>query len=68
MILVKEYANEGFVDRNDNFIWSLIWTKFFNTLDEALAYMWYKKAEFGHRFAYYKRNGDRWELIEDNRY
>lgn len=68
MYLVRIWATEYKLDKNDNIIWYCIWGRQFDMDEEAILYMKCQNDEFDRRATFYKRNGDKWELINDTRY
>lgn len=67
MFLVREFVNYGMVC-NDKIVWNLLLTKKFDTIEQANEYKTYRKNEFGHSCQIYKRDTDKWVLIENNLY
>ena len=66
--LVKVYYNEGYM-RNDETIWNELWSKIFNSKEEAENYIKGRKEQFVEKYVmYYKNENDsKWTLIFDER-
>lgn len=67
--MVKIYANEGWVSGKDGKrIWEDVWTKFYNSIADAEAFMEYHRKNFpNHKPVLYERADGKWALIFDER-